>query len=237
MREKSSSEFFRGFCPGIIWWTHARTYFTAIGCYWLLLVSTPIKGCNPPKKSLGETTSSTNSYQRLNGRKSGKDACHQRFLLPSCGRFASRAAHMVSAWRSGGKCQLTCSQSVKKARPNHGKKIRSYKVKSMGWKEKVPFQLHSTDFISGWLVFQPIPALPYIFRSFLQEWHTTIFRARTALERCYLPWPPQKNKDSMSCLQKNCQSILYQSSSHEHPFIRLFRWSHWFEAVKAEVCI
>ena len=237
MREKSSSEFFRGFCPGIIWWTHARTYFTAIGCYWLLLVSTPIKGCNPPKKILGETTSSTNSYQRLNGRKSGKDACHQRFLLPSCGRFASRAAHMVSAWRSGGKCQLTCSRVWKKPVQIMAKKLEVTRWNPWVERKKCHFNcILQILFLDGWY-FNPFQ-LCHIFSGVFCRSDIPQFSGQELLwNGAIYHDPPQKIRIPCLACKKDCQSILYQSSSHEHPFIRLFRWSHWFEAVKAEVCI
>lgn len=127
---------------------HTPLLLAVTGYYWYL----PHQNLQSiPKKILGQTTSSTNSYQRLNGRKSGKDACDQRFLLPSCGRFASRAAHMVSAWRLGGKCELTCSQSVKKASPNHGKKLEVTRWNPWVVRKKGHFNcILQILFLDGW---------------------------------------------------------------------------------------
>ena len=210
-------------------------------CYWLLLVTIgiyPIKTCSQsPKKNPG----TNNQMQPIPINGSTVESLERtpvtNFFLAQlrqiCITSSPHGKRLALRWKMWAHVLPECEKSQSKS----WQKITSYKMKSMGCKEKRPFQLHSTDFISGWLVFQPIPALPYIFRSFLQEWHTTIFRAKTALERCYLPWPPKKIKIPCLACKKNCQSILYQPSSHEHQFIRLFRCSHRFEAVKAEVCI
>ena len=115
---------------------------------------------------------------------------HQRFCLPSCGRFASRAAHMVSAWRSGGKCQLKCSQSVKQATQIVAKELEVTMMKFMGSKGKncIPSAFNRIFFGMGWY-FNPFqcPTCRQTNSLFLAGVTYHNFQRKIASQRCHRP--------------------------------------------------